>query len=141
MRGCKQSVSCTVASHPRAAHKKRKVWCKIQDQEPGYQPSVTSARVHVRVSRVDIDTRWVRKSCRLLLLPCSSVLLVVSMCLDVLRQFHRLHSEWGQMTNATALNAVPVLEEVCAGTTRSGACGSILTQNGKSHQVLTQKEL
>ena len=30
-----------------------------------------------------------------------------------------------QMTSATAINAVPVLEEVCAGTTRSGACGSI----------------
>ena len=38
---------------------------------------------------------------------------------------HRLHSERGQVTSATAINAVPVLEEVCAGTTRSGACGSI----------------
>ena len=42
-----------------------------------------------------------------------------------LRQFHRLHFEWGQMTSATAIKAVPVLEEVCAGTTRIGVCGSI----------------
>ena len=38
--------------------------------------------------------------------------------LHVFRQFHRLHSEWGQMTNATAINAVPVLEDVYAGTTQ-----------------------
>ena len=42
-----------------------------------------------------------------------------------IHQFLCLHSERGQMTSATATNAVPVLEEVCAGTTRSGACGSI----------------
>ena len=30
------------------------------------------------------------------------------MCLHVLRQFHRLHSKWVQMTNATAINAVQV---------------------------------
>ena len=40
-------------------------------------------------------------------------------------QFHRLHSKWGQMTSATAINFVPVLEEVCTGTTRSGDFGSV----------------
>ena len=40
---------------------------------------------------------------------------VVSMCLRVLRQFHRLHHERGQMTNVTAINVVSVFEEVCAG--------------------------
>ena len=34
------------------------------------------------------------------------------------------------MTNAIAINAVPVLEDVCAGTTRSGACGSVTTRSG-----------
>ena len=29
------------------------LWCTIQNQEPGYQLSVTWARVHVRVNRVD----------------------------------------------------------------------------------------
>ena len=131
MRGCKQSVLYTVASHQRdsisasVSRTKRKLWCTIGDQEPGCQLGVTSARVHVRVNRVVVDTCWCRQCCRLLLLPCPSVPPVVSMCLHVLRQFHRLHSERGQMTNATAIKAVPVLEEVCAGTTRSGACGSI----------------
>ena len=54
----------------------------------------------------------------------SACVIVVSI-LHVFRQFHHLHLECGQMTNATAINAVPVLEDVCAGTTRSGACGSI----------------
>ena len=38
--------------------------------------------------------------------------------LHVLRQFHRLHSEQGQMINATAIFAVPVLEDVHVGTTQ-----------------------
>ena len=45
-------------------------------------------------------------------------------CFFFLRQFRRLHSDSGQMTSAAAINAVPVLEEVCAGTTGSTACGS-----------------
>ena len=85
----------------------------------GISPA-SPARVHVRVNRVDVDTCWFRKSCRLLWLPCPSFLSVVSMCLHVLRQFHH---EWGQMTTVTAINVVLVSEEVCAGTTRSGACG------------------
>ena len=38
----------------------------------------------------------------------------------------------GQMTNAKAINAVPVLDEVYAGTTRSGACGSISLNTGNA---------
>ena len=68
-----------------------------------------------------------------LLLPCPSILLVsvVSVCLHVLRQFHRLHHEWGKVTNVTAINVVPVSEEVCANTTRSGACALIRFNNGE----------
>ena len=46
--------------------------------------SASPTRVHVRVNRV-----------------------VVVLLLHVLHQFHRLHSEQGQMINATAFNAVP----------------------------------
>ena len=56
--------------------------------------------------------------------------------LHVIRQFHRLHSEWGQMTNATAINAVPVLEDVCAGTAQWSVRLNV-PQHGQTHQVLT----
>ena len=36
----------------------------------------------------------------------STCVIVVSICLHVFRQVHRLHSEQGQMINATAINAV-----------------------------------
>ena len=109
--------------------------CRAQKESCGAQSGIRGQGVSpaspARAFRVDVDTCWFRKSCRLLLLPCPSVLSVVVMCLHVLRQFHRLHSEWGQMTNATAINAVTVLEEVCADTNRSGACGSICLNTGK----------
>ena len=76
--------------------------------EPGYDLSVTSARGR----------------CRLLL--------------HVFHQFHRLHSEQGQMINATAINAVPVLEEVYAGTTQEWSLRLNLTQHGETHQVTHQ---
>ena len=59
------------------------------------------------------------------------------MCLHVLRQIHRLHSEQGQMINATAINAVPVLEDVYAGTTQEWSLRLNVPQHGKTHQVLT----
>ena len=74
---------------------------------------VTSARVHVRVKP---------RRCRLLL--------------HVLRRFHRLHSELGQMINATAVNAVPVLEDVHVGTTQEWSLRLNVPQLGKTHQVL-----
>ena len=42
-------------------------------------------------------------------LPGHSTCVIVVSILHVFRHFHRLHSEWGgvQMTNATAINAVP----------------------------------
>ena len=86
--------------------------CRAQKESCGAQSRTRRARVsarRVRVNRVDIDTCWFGKSCRLLLLLCPSVPPVVSMCLHVLRQFHRLHSEWGQMTNATAIKCCPSL--------------------------------
>ena len=82
LRGCKQSVSYTAASHqrdstlPLCRAQRKNLWCTIRDREPGYQLSVTSARVHVRVNRVDVDTCWFSKSCRLLLLPCPSFCLL-----------------------------------------------------------------
>ena len=54
-------------------------------------------------------------------------------------QFHRLHSEQGQMINATAINAVPVLEEVYAGTTQEWSLRLDLTQHGETHEVLTHR--
>ena len=57
--------------------------------------------------------------------------------LHVLRQFHRLHSEQGQMINATAINAVPVLEDVHVGTTQEWSLRLDVPEHGKTHQVLT----
>ena len=42
------------------------------------------------------------------------------------------------MTNATAINAVPVLEEVYAGTTQEWSLRLNLTQHGKTHKIQTQ---
>ena len=70
------------------------MWCTIRDQEPGYQLSVTSARVHVRVNRVDVDTLLVQKELSFVVASLSihsAYVSVVSVCLHVLRQFHRLH--------------------------------------------------
>ena len=41
------------------------------------------------------------------------------------------------MINATAINAVPVLEEVYAGTTQERSLRLDLTQHGETHQVLS----
>ena len=49
-----------------------------------------------------------------------------------IRQFHRLHSEWGHMTSETAINAVPVLEEARAH--QEWSLRLNLTQHGKTHQ-------
>ena len=65
---------------------------------------------------------------------------VVSICLHVFRQFHRLHSDWGQTTNATAIDAVPVLEDVYGGTTQEWSLRLNVPQHGKTHQVLTLGE-
>ena len=40
-------------AHDAAKFLRNVLWCTIQNQEPGYQLSVTRARVHVRVNRVD----------------------------------------------------------------------------------------
>ena len=123
--------------------KKRKLWCTIRDQEPGYQLSVASARVHVRVNRVDIDSCWFRKSCRLLLLTCPSVpppplpSHVVSMCLHVLRQFHRFAPRMGSHDPCDGNQCCPSFGGSLRGHTRSGACGSICVNTRKTHQVLT----
>ena len=58
----------------------------------------------------------------------------------VFRQFHRLHSECGQMTNATAINAVPVLVAVHVGTTQEWSLRLNVAQHGKTHQVLTHSK-
>ena len=57
--------------------------------------------------------------------------------LHVLRQFHRLHSEQGQMINATEINGVPVLEDVRVGTTLEWSLRLNVPQQVKTHQVLT----
>ena len=44
------------------------------------------------------------------------------------------------MTNATAINAVPVLEEVCAGTTQEWSLRLNVPQHGETHQVLTHSK-
>ena len=41
------------------------------------------------------------------------------------------------MINATAFNAVPVLEDVHVGTTQEWSLRLDLTQHGETHQVLT----
>ena len=41
------------------------------------------------------------------------------------------------MINATAINAVPVLEEVYAGTTQEWSLRLNVPQHGETHQVLT----
>ena len=78
---------------------------------------VTSARVHVRVNRVVVVSY------------CFSAhpFYLCNCCVHSSRfsPVPSLALRMGQMTNATAINAVTVLEDVCAGTTRSGACGSI----------------
>ena len=66
----------------------------------------------------------------------STFVIVVSILL-VCRQFHRLHSEWGQMTTATVISAVPALEDVYAGTTQEWSLRLNVPQHGKTHQVLT----
>ena len=43
----------------------------------------------------------------------------------------------GQMINATAINAVPVLEDVHVGTTQKWSLRLDVPQHGKTHQVLT----
>ena len=78
---------------------------------------VTSARVHVRVNRV-----------------------VVVCCCTFFASSIALHSEWGQMTNATAIKAVPVLEDVYAGTTQKWSLRLNVPQHGKTHQVLTHSK-
>ena len=45
------------------------------------------------------------------------------------------------MINATAINAVPVLEDVYAGTTQEWSLRLNVPQHGETHQVLTQSEL
>ena len=80
------------------------------------------------------------RACPRLLLPCPSIPLVPVLCPFVFtffRLFHRLHSEWGQMINATAFNAVPVLEEVYAGTTQEWSLRLNVSQHAETHQVLT----
>ena len=104
---------------------RRKLWCTIRDQEPGYQPRVTSARV-------DIDTLLVQKE---LSSVVASLSVRSSRCFRVSSRSSPVPSlalRMGQMINATAINAVPVLEDVCAGTTRSGACGSMCVNTGKT---------
>ena len=43
----------------------------------------------------------------------------------------------GQMINAPAINAVPVLEDVHVGTTQEWSLRLNVPQHGKTHQVLT----
>ena len=71
---------------------------------------VTSARVTAFVASMSIHST---RAC------------VVSTCRHVFRQFHRLRSKLGQMINATAINAVPVLEDVYAGTTNTHTAHTI----------------
>ena len=88
--------------------------CRSQNERCGAQSGTRRARVRAqRHQRARACPRQSRR-CRLLL--------------HILRRFHRLHSEYGQMINATAVNAVPVLEDVHVGTTQ---------EHGKTHQVLT----
>ena len=72
-------------------------------------------------------------------LSIHSTFVIVSI-LHVFRQFHSLHSEWGQTTNATAINAVPVLEDVHVGTTQEWSLRLNVPQHGKTHQVLTHSK-
>ena len=44
---------CGRVAHDAAKFLRNVLWCKIQNQEPGYQLDVTRACVHVRVNRVD----------------------------------------------------------------------------------------
>ena len=44
------------------------------------------------------------------------------------------------MINATAINVVPVLEDVYAGTTQEWSLRLDLPQRGKTHQVLTHSK-
>ena len=44
------------------------------------------------------------------------------------------------MVSATAVNAVPVLEDVHVGTTQEWSLRLDLTQHGKTHQVLTHSK-
>ena len=70
-------------------------------------------------------------------LPIHSICVIVVSILHVFRQFHRLHLERGQITNATAINAVPVLEDVHAGTTQEWSLQLNVPQHEKTHQFLT----
>ena len=47
----------------------------------------------------------------------------------------------GSNDNATAINAVPVLEDVYAGTTQEWSLRLYVPQHGKTHQVVTHMEL
>ena len=49
-------------------------------------------------------------------------------------------SEWGQMTNATAINAVPVLEDVHVGTTQEWSLRLNLTQHARISHVVTHSK-
>ena len=55
--------------------------------------------------------------------------------LHILHRFHRLHSEQGPMISATAVNAVPVLEDVHVGTTQEWSLRLGVPQHGETHQV------
>ena len=72
------------------------------------------------------------RACPRLSASIASVPVVVSIRLHVFRQFHRLHSEWGEKTSATAINAVPVLEDVYAGTTQEWSLRHTVPQQGET---------
>ena len=104
---------------------------------------VSSPSLHTTITTAVSFAKWARRYQRARMPAFVASLSTHSTCacvvsiLHVLRQFHRLHSEQGQMIHATAINAVPVLEDVCAGTTQEWSLRLDLTQDGKTHQVLT----
>ena len=96
LRGCNQSVSYTATRQHLAALMKN---CGAQpgNQEPGYQ-SASPARAFMSESIASMSTlvgsERVVNCCCFFVHPFCPCKCVVSVCLHVLRQFHRLHHEW-----------------------------------------------
>ena len=142
----RQSVSFTVASHQcdsifaSVSRTERKLWCTIRDQEPGYQLSVTSARVHVRVNRVNNDTLLVQKELSFF---------VASLSIRSFRCFHVSSRSVPVPSLALRMGS----NDQCDGTQCCPSFGGSLRrhhqewslrlnllQHGKSHQVLTHSK-
>ena len=97
-------------------------------------PRGTAEEPHAPDAEAEAKSHWQTTTCAAVRVCC---FLVLPFCLLFPCVFTFFASSiactqnGGQMTKATAIIAVPVLEEVYAGTTRSGACGSICLNTGK----------